>query len=84
MHFTMRWIYNIASVNTATGVDNDYANFKDCNTTSTKRNKSDGLKHGTMGLAIATILIIFIYFFTHLLQKYQIRSVTAKYFNMIR
>lgn len=52
------------------GLDDDYTNFKKCNFTQTKRNESDDLIHAIIGLAIVAVLIIVIYLYTHLLEKY--------------
>lgn len=62
---------------TAFSVNDDNANYKQCNSTATKSNKSNSLMHATIGLAIVAILIIFIYIYTHLLKRYQIRSATV-------
>lgn len=57
------------NLNTAPGLDDDYANLK-CSSMSTKRNKTDDLIHATIGLAIVAIFIIVIYLYTHLREKY--------------
>lgn len=59
-------IYFLDSFNTASGVDDGNANYKQCNSTTTKSNKSDGLMHATIGLAIVAILIVVIYIYTYL------------------
>lgn len=55
--------------NTSSGLDDDYTNFKKCNSTQTKRNESDDLIHAIIGLAIVAVLIIVIYLYTYLLGK---------------
>lgn len=69
MHLTLWYFYLfLDNFKTAFSVNDDNANYKQCNSTATKSNKSNGLMHATIGLAIVAILIIFIYIYTHLLK----------------
>lgn len=61
-------IYFLVSFKTASGEDDGYANYKQCNSSTTKSNKSDGLMHATIGLAIVAIFIVVIYLYTYLLK----------------
>lgn len=48
-----------------------------CDSTLTKRNKSNGFMNAVIGLAIVASLIIFIYLYTYLLEKHQKVTVTV-------
>lgn len=56
-------------------MEGDNANNNMCQSTLTKRNKSDGFMNGIIGLAIVASLITFIYMYTYLLEKHQTRPV---------
>lgn len=56
----------------SSGMDDDNLSYKQCNSTPTKSNKSNGLMHASIGLAIVAILIVVLYLYTHLLKRYQI------------
>lgn len=64
------FIYFIDITNTLSGLVDDYAKSKKCNSTQTNINESSDLIHATIGLAIVAVLIIVIYLYTHLLERY--------------
>lgn len=71
------YLFFLDSFKTTSVADNDNANYKQCNSTQTKSNKSESLMHAIIGLAIMALLIIFIYLYTYQLKNYQIRSATV-------
>lgn len=64
------FIYFIDITNTVSGLVDDYAKSKKCNSTQKNINESSDLIHATIGLAIVAVLIIVIYLYTHLLERY--------------